>query len=138
MKLTKVLNLLIAITLLGITLTACGPDTVEARLYGEWKNKREHTYVFREGGSAMWIYPVGEKTDTFFMEYRIDDTQTPIALDFYNFENGPMKGKTLYGVAEFVEDDRGEAVRLNFRAGDDESVRPEDTGEGGARLYVRL
>jgi len=138
MKYTNQLSLLTSFILFGLLLTACGPDTGEARLYGQWKNKKDHVYIFEEGGNAMWVYPVGAQTDTFFIKYRLDDVKEPAQLDFYDFDSGPMKGKTMYGIVEFMEDERGEAIRVNFQVGEDESVRPEGVGKGGGRLYVRL
>jgi len=69
-------------------------------LVGVWKgvtaNARTWTLTLREGGTATW--DLGRSA--FEVGYRFTPTATPLALDLFGFDRGPLQGMTLFGIVE--------------------------------------
>lgn len=126
--------LLIVVFLLH--LLACNKVGDEG-LQGAWENNKGQVLVFQENGEMLWIQPMREAADTFYMKYRLDETAQPNTVDFYSIENGPFKGKKIYGLAEFTSEGFKRAIRLNIRVGADETSRPESLESGKIDLYVK-
>jgi hypothetical protein len=127
----------------GVLVIACcalfvgcglGGDSV----IGSWENETGHIFTFREDGSMTWVYPSGAASDTFELQYRYDASAEPKILDLYGFEEGPLKGATLYGIVNFLDQEDEDVIRCNFNRGEDESVRPEEFVARRRTLYKRI
>ena len=111
-------------------------------LVGEWRQEGEaahappdsaarQAFVFRRDGSALWIIGTPARPDTFAIRYQLDGAVTPARLDLFGFERGPLRGRTLYCIADLSAANR-------FRM-DCEPGRPggADDAEAAAAAAVR-
>lgn len=99
----------------------------ESRLLGAWVGENGTSFEFAPDGRALWIFPGEETTDTFRIRYRYDPEAAPNHLDLFDFDRGPLAGRTLFCIAELMEAD---SFRLDCEPGTSEAVRPDDfTGQ---------
>ncbi len=123
-----------------VSLAACAapaPSPVPApapRLLGTWDGDDRSTFVFREGGEALWILPISTPPDTFAIRYRYDATASPAHLDISGFQSGPLAGRTLYCI---VEPSGEGAFRMDCEPGTVESARPAALNPAQTRGYRR-
>lgn len=106
-------------------------------LLGTWKNNRLQ-FVFLDKSNAMWIVTGDESIDTFRVKYTYRTDSLPNQLDFYDFEEGTLKGLEMYGIIEFSEN------RDTFFYAGDTARSPEEGAtkrptdfERGAMKYIR-
>lgn len=113
---------------------ACGDST---GLVGEWEATSENaegtSFVFREGGSALWLLP-----DTFRIQYETDLDVSPHALDLSDFEDGPLEGYVLYCIFDLEGADR---LRLDCEPGvateRGAGIRPDEFGGEQTQTFSR-
>lgn len=102
-------------------------------LVGQWDNKKGQLLSLHADGTAWWIFYSDTKRDSFAVRYVTDLTQKPHHFDLTNFKKGPLTGKTLFGIIEFVEEDTFkfdcELVKEN---------RPKDFSSSQTQTYYRL
>lgn len=123
---------------LSSILFSCSSDSgANSPIIGSWENNQGHIFDFKPGGDMIWVYPSGSKTDTFDVQYRYNGSAEPKILDIYGFENGPLKGSTLYGIVKFIDYEGKDVIRCNFNRGEDESARPEEFLARRRTLYMR-
>jgi len=97
-------------------------------LVGQWTGNdtsgAEHLFEFKSDGTADWMVSAGGQ------QFQLENIHTayntdvmPFTLDLTGFQDGPLNGKTLFGIVEFSGD-----YSMRFDAdsgsGDDASVRP--------------
>lgn len=92
----------------GLLVLGCGgaPDL----LPGEWVSVDapgpRMTWVLPEGDTAMFIVALEPGPDTSRLPWRSDPTRTPVHLDLGPWPDGPLEGRTLYGIVELHGPDR--------------------------------
>jgi hypothetical protein len=88
-------------------------------------------FVFRRDGSALWIIGTPARRDTFPIRYQLDGAVAPARLDLFGFDRGPLRGRTLYCIADLSAANR---FRLECEPG-----RPSgaDDAEAAAAAAVR-
>ncbi len=91
-------------------------------LEGTWEAEEGHLWAVRPNGHMLWITRFGSQLDTVHLTYRYDCSLTPATLDLLDFDGGPWRGKTLYGILERTSDT---SFRFCAAAGTDASARPE-------------
>jgi hypothetical protein len=90
-------------------------------LTGRWTNKEGQEISFGPDGKALWLIKFGSQFDTFAIQYQYDCKATMPKLDLTNFQSGPLKGKTLYGIIEWSNDS---VFRFSAEPGMSEDARP--------------
>ena len=85
------------------------------------------TFVFDGSGSAQWRVVRPEGTISFSLSYRIDLSTTPHAIELHGFQDGPLAGRTMYGIFELEGTD---SFRLDLEPGEagstGDGVRPTE------------
>ncbi|TNE50726.1 MAG: hypothetical protein EP344_17195 [Bacteroidetes bacterium] len=108
------------VVLLCLPLLGCGDSGCQS-LSGKWSNREGQAFYFKPDGKALWLVRFGSQVDTIAMEYRYDCQKTPVELDLSGFNSGPLEGKTLFGILEWVSDT---SFRFDAEAGPGPEVRP--------------
>ncbi len=125
----------LAAPLCAVLLGACaysGP-----RVVGAWSGIHDqsgpNTLTFRENGTATWTFDAPE-VGTFELTYAIRYRGNPHQIELRGFDRGVLAGRVLYGILEFLADDR---FRFAAAAGepDDAERRPRDFAD--AQIYTR-
>lgn len=106
--------------LIGFIILFAGCSKEKHPLHGVWKNETGQKLIFSDSTKALWLFPSGSGIDTFHIRFYTDFSKRPAVLDLSDFDKGPLKGKTLYGIVEFGDD----YFICDFQAGTDEKVRP--------------
>jgi hypothetical protein len=95
---------------------------------GEWvsvdANGPSMTYLFPGGDTALWIVETEAGPDSIRVPWAADLAPVPGHLDMGPWSEGPLEGRTLYGIVEFHGPDR---FRVDFEPGNAEGggdVRP--------------
>ena len=104
-----------------LALCSCHYTSPCKALIGRWTTREGQDFIFQSGGKALWLFQFGSSFDTAYLDYRLDCSQKPAALDLSNFKNGPHLGKTLYGIIEWSSDS---TFRLRYEPGTVPEVRP--------------
>lgn len=120
--------LLIAITIFGL-LSCKSPNKI---LLGSWDNKNGQILEFKENGEAFWIFYTESEKGTFAINYKFDPLALPKQLDLTDFKIGPLKGKTLYGIIEFQNENS-----FRFDCEPSASNRPETFSPTQTQTYYR-
>jgi uncharacterized protein (TIGR03067 family) len=125
----------ITITFLLIGLASCVSTKEQANdlVVGKWDNKSGQILDFRADGSALWIFYSEAKSDTFDIQYRSDFSKKPQEIDLTDFKMGSLKGKTLYGIIEFSDNN---TIRLDFEP--TEENRPKEFDPEQTQTYYKL
>ncbi len=95
------------------------PDCYD--LAGRWTNREGQILEFQPGGKALWLIQFGSQFDTFPVLYSYTCKQKPAHLDLSGFQAGPLVGKTLFGIIEWMSDS---TFRLDAEPGTSPEVRP--------------
>lgn len=107
-----------------ILIISCG--TKDYSIIGSWTGVdnigTRQTFNFKEGGTITWKIENDHFSTTIDGEYIHSKSETPNQIDIFNFKSGPMKGRNLYGLIEFVDENK---FKIDLRSGTDSSVRPE-------------
>lgn len=106
----------------------------DKKIIGTWDNDKGQILVFRKEGKALWIFYSESKRDTFEIKYRTDFRATPSKLDLTDFQVGPLKGKTLYGILEFADK---KTIRFDCEPGTTEAVRPKEFNPAQVQTYKK-
>lgn len=111
---------------------ACSSGGNDA-LVGTWRGPDAGggTIAFDRDGTASWILGDGADADTFDVEYALDPSASPTALDLTGFDHGPYAGHALYCIVDFPAP---EAFRLDCVPGDDPAARPASFGNQAIRF----
>jgi len=114
---------------------ACGGGGENA-LVGHWQGTegRGGAIEFREDGTASWTLGEDANRDTFDIEWSLDPTASPTALDLTGFDHGPYAGFSLFCIVDIPAP---EAFRLDCIPGEDPAARPTDFG-GQALRFDRV
>lgn len=115
-------HLAVACTAFLLLLPACVGKPPCYELNGQWTTREGQDLVFMPGGDALWLTRFGSLFDTVRLRYRLDCSQAPASLDLTDFQSGPHKGKTLFGILEWPSDS---SFRLRYEPGLLSSVRPQ-------------
>jgi hypothetical protein len=94
----------------------------DKKLQGAWDNNKGQLLVFQKDNQAYWIFYSESKRDTFKIKYRTNLKTQPAQLDLTDFQVGPLKGKTLYGIVEWTDK---RTIRFDCEPGTTDSVRPK-------------
>lgn len=113
-------------------LAALGCGDAGDALVGTWSGSGSAgTITFEDDGSASWVLGEASAADTFDVEYELDPSADPTALDLTGFDHGPYAGHSLFCIVDFPAP---EAFRLDCVPGDDPAARPEDFGNQTIRF----
>lgn len=104
------------------------------KILGAWDNDKGQILVFQKEGKALWIFYSESKRDTFAIKYRADFKANPGKLDLTDFQVGPLKGRTLYGIIEFVDK---KTIRFDCEPGATEAVRPKEFNPAQVQTYKK-
>lgn len=104
------------------------------KILGTWDNDKGQILVFQKEGKALWIFYSEIKRDTFAIKYRADFKANPSKLDLSDFQVGPLKGRTLYGILEFVDK---KTIRFDCEPGATEAVRPKEFNPAQVQTYKK-
>lgn len=99
--------------------SACNSRSSCRELTGHWTTHEGQELVFGPDGSALWLTKFGSQYDTIHMRFQFDCRARPTTLDLSDFQNGPHRGKTLFGIFDWSSDS---SFRFRYEVG----VRPED------------
>ncbi len=102
-----------------LTLAACDSRSACRELTGHWTTHEGQELVFGPDGSALWLTKFGSQYDTIRMRFSYDCAARPTTLDLMDFESGPHRGKTLYGIFDWSSDS-------SFRFRYEPAARPEE------------
>lgn len=103
-------------------------------LVGQWTNREGQVFYFKPDGKALWLIKFGSKFDTFPIQYRYDCKQKPATLDLSGFQSGPLTGRTLFGILEWVGDT---IFRFDAEPGASPEVRPTMFNAEQAQRYFK-
>jgi len=103
-------------------------------LAGRWTNREGQVFLFQPEGKALWLIKFGSKFDTFPIQYAYDCKQRPAALDLSGFQNGPLMGKTLFGILEWTSDT---SFRFDGEPGTSPEVRPQTFNVEQTQRYFK-
>ncbi len=83
------------------------------------------TFTFSRKGKATWRISYGEDTVVSGITYSLSHDSVPFRLDLSGFTDGPLKGKVLYGILSFDDDN---TFRFDAEPGSPETdlLRPDD------------
>jgi len=125
-------SLALAVACLAV---ACGGGGENA-LVGHWQGLegRGGAIEFREDGTASWTLGEDTNRDTFDIEWSLDPSASPTALDLTGFDHGPYAGFSLFCIVDIPAP---EAFRLDCVPGEDPAARPNDFG-GQALRFDRV
>ena len=107
---------------LALAFCSCNSASNCKELLGRWTTREGQDFIFKSGGKALWLFQFGSSFDTAFLDYRLDCSKKPAALDLSNFKSGPHLGKTLFAIIEWTSDS---TFRLRYEVGSTPEVRPE-------------
>lgn len=102
--------------------SACGLGPECRDLNGRWSTREGQDIIFDPSGEALWLTSFGSRFDTVRLRYQLDCKRAPATLDLSDFQQGPHKGKTLYGILEWQSDT---SFRLRYEPGLQPEVRPK-------------
>lgn len=113
-------------------------DGIEPPLTGNWAGidavGNEQMFQFKPNGALEWrAASGGEWFELHGLQYEVDRSAEPIALDLSGFDSPPLEGQVLYGIITFASDD---SLRLDLEADPpgNASVRPESFRESAIGL----
>jgi hypothetical protein len=142
-KLTSVLFIFISLFLLQ----NCGSNenkenkehgSVIGKWVGEDAEGTLQTFIFYDKGRANWYIQSKQIVTQFDIQYSVDYSKKPYKINLYDFKEGPLKGKTLYGIFEFPDSN---SIRLDVEPGSEESggdkVRPSEFDEEQTMTYYK-
>jgi hypothetical protein len=120
---------------------AAEAQTLAARLVGGWSGENETrgpmSFSFAEDHTAVWIVYPPTGADTLHLSYRVEEVDGLLELDLFGFEDGPLAGLEMYGLAAF---DGTDSFRVDFEPGPsgDASPRPKDLSSTDVLTVVRV
>ena len=82
------------------------------------------TYIFDNDSTMKWVVELEAGPDTVSVPYRVNHQADPVHLDVGPWDDGPVAGRTLFGIVEIQGPDR---FRVDFEPADpdgDGSERP--------------
>lgn len=100
---------------------------------GKWDNKSGQILDFKADRQAFWIFYSGAKRDTFEIRYLTDFSKEPRCINLTDFKAGPLKGKTLYGIIEFTDQN---TIRLDFEP--TQENRPKGFDAKQTQTYYKM
>ncbi|MBX9783851.1 MAG: hypothetical protein K2X48_11235 [Chitinophagaceae bacterium] len=112
-------------------LTSCAANK---KIIGSWQNDKGQTMIFKKDYAALWLFNREGKVDTFNISYRFNKSKNPNWFDLYNFQGGPLKGKTLFGVVSFSNN----SFTCDFEAGTADSIRPVTFNEKEKQVFKKI
>ena len=130
-RVAKLAVLLVALTLLSST------SNGEAQLAGTWtfQGKSIQTLTFNGDGTAQWQIDSPRLKGDYALTFQVDYGTLPVKVSLHGFEDGPLAGMSLLGIAEF--DGKGGVVfDWTPAQPDQEQRRPESIGPG-AQHFLR-
>lgn len=104
-------------------------EKVPPSLIGTWTGVDSRggiqTFTFSRKGKATWRISYGEDTIVSGIAYEVGHDSAPFTLDLSGFTEGPLKGKVLYGILSFDDDN---TFRFDAEPGspDTDLLRPDD------------
>ncbi|MCU0334534.1 MAG: hypothetical protein MUF62_05725 [Chitinophagaceae bacterium] len=103
---------------------------------GTWSNPNGQTIRFGKGNQCEWIFSMAGRQDTFRIPYHYEKTgkQTGI-LDLGPFDRGSLKGRTLYGIVEWLPGRK--AFKYDAEPGKTDKVRPTALNADQLQVYTR-
>ena len=104
------------------------------KLTGTWDNQNGQLLVFQKNRNALWIFYSENKRDTFVIKFSADLKKNPGQLDLSGFKEGPLSGKTLFGIVEFKGKN---IIRFDCEPGVTEAVRPKEFNPGQTQTYYK-
>ena len=117
----------LAAALLLPALSACSEPAEP--LLGEWvsvgSERPPMTYIFDSDSTMKWVVELEAGPDTVSVPYRVNYQADPVHLDVGPWDDGPVAGRTLFGIVEIQGPDRFE---VDFEPADpdgDGSERPD-------------
>lgn len=124
------------ITIITFILFACSTDK-SSSITGEWSGKDTYgsnqKFVFHDNGKCIWKILTERSDNSFYLKYTVDISRKPWTIDIYGFENGPLEGKTVYGIFEID----GNKLKIDAEIGDSSSIRPQKFTDQSV-IYKRL
>ncbi len=106
----------------------------DKRIKGIWDNEKGQILVFKKDGQALWIFYTESKRDTFRIKYITDFRSKPYRLDLTDFAAGPLKGKTLFGILEYVDK---KTMKFDCEPGTSDNVRPKEFNPTQTQMYKK-
>ena len=106
----------------------------EKKIRGSWDNTTGQVLIFQKDQQALWIFYSESKRDTFRISYKTDFSGKPYKLDLSDFQVGPLKGKTLYGIVEFPDK---KTMRFDCEPGISDQVRPKEFNPKQTQTYKK-
>ncbi len=106
-----------------LCLTACDPRSSCRELRGHWTTNEGQDLVFGPDGNALWLTKFGSQYDTIRLRFTYDCTARPITLDLSDFETGPHRGKTLFGIFDWSSDS---SFRFRYEPATRSEERPKE------------
>lgn len=129
------MKLLLIIFSFLFCLTACVSTKQKSsnQIIGKWDNRSGQIMEFKADGNMLWIFYSASKRDTFEIKYLTDFSSEPKQIDLTGFAAGPLKGKTLYGIIEFIPQ---HAIKLDFEPSKEK--RPKEFNPEQTQTYYRI
>ena len=104
-------------------LSACDRQAGCRELTGPWTTHEGQELVFLPDGQALWLTKFGSQYDTIRMHFRFDCAARPATLDLSDFQNGPHRGKMLFGIFDWSSDS---SFRFRYEVGSQPEDRPKE------------
>jgi hypothetical protein len=119
---------------LSFLFISCQPGATCHELTGRWSNREGQTLSFQPNGKALWLIKFGSQYDTFPITYTYNCKEKIPTLDLSGFQNGPLAGKTLYGIIEWSSDS---VFRIDAEPGTSPETRPSTFNSEHSERYFR-
>lgn len=101
---------------------------------GRWSNREGRTVIMEPNKEARWVIKFGSQSETFAVKYEYDCKATPATLDFHDFQWGPLRGRSLYGIIEWTSDS---TFRYQSDPGTSPAARPKEFTNDLAITFYR-
>ena len=110
-------------------------------LVGAWSSEHPlagpNTLIFRKDGTAIWrIEGEGATGSVHHLDYAVNEGVRPMAIELKGFSHGPLEGRRLIGIFEFVDEDTLR-VDLDSAPVDARGVEPPTDFGSGSTTYRR-
>ena len=122
-------------TVVAATLGACAtsvraPQSAQSCLLGTWTgtgaNDIAQTFEFRADNTATWSMIGANFSGSFELDYTIQDQPVPHPFALGLFNDGPLAGRSPFGIVEFIGDDQ---FRLDLEPGSGGIAPGDSAGE---------
>jgi len=97
---------------------ALANDDLEERLLGSWAGQNETrgsmSFTFDKDGNTTWVVNLPSGPETMNISYSTATQDGSLHVDLSGFEDGPLRGLTMYGLISF---DGSDTLRIDFEPG---------------------